>query len=138
MGYDGCLAPTGTNYPSRLRMHCSVGEEFLSESELLLFADQFCMAIEARSNDLRPGIEREELLLKLNQARSLLSQIQEIFNERRLELRTRRTATLFHALLCNLHWCAFYSRSVIDRPTFRRLMIVQAGFSLLVMKALRT
>ena len=115
----------------------SVRAEFLSDSDLLLFADQFCLAIAAGSDDLTPGLERDELLLKLSQAREILSQLQEIFNTNRLELRTPRTASLLHALLCSLHWCAFYSRSVIDRSTFRRLMMVQAGFAGLVMSALR-
>jgi stress-induced morphogen len=114
-----------------------VSEEFLSESEILLYAEQFCLRMEASASAIESKQDRHELLLKVNQSRGLLKLLQQAFDENELEILNGVTAQLFHTLLCTLHWCAFYSRRVIDRSTFRHLIMVQVGFTLLLVRQMR-
>jgi hypothetical protein len=93
--------------------------------------------MEASAIAIESKQDRDELLLKVNQSRGLLRQLQQAFNEDELEIWNAATAQLFHTLLCTLHWCAFYSRRVIDRSTFRHLIMVQAGFTLLLVRQTR-
>jgi len=111
-------------------------DHFLTPSELLFHAEQFCLRVHEWADDLSDQQERQDILLKIGQSRSLLLQLERTFEEGKLQIGRPPAAQLLHCLIAHLQWCAFYCRKVIDRRTFRRLSMIQAGFSDLLISEL--
>ena len=111
-------------------------EQLFTLPEMILYADQFLSRAEIASKDQLKGLETEELRLKVTQCRNILALLQEAFNESRLNMAEDIVQEQFRSLILILHWVAFYARNVLDYKTYRRLVLVQAGFTrLLIIRA---
>jgi hypothetical protein len=109
-----------------------VEEEKLTLPEVMLAADRFCCGIESRVQDIPASSEMEELRLKLAQARSLLCELQAIYNRDELTLESKFTRGMFRNLGVALMWVAYYARGFIDRKLYRSLVMVEFSFTYLL------
>ena len=100
-----------------------------SLTELLLYADQFSSTVHARVKAAVDSADRDESLLKISQFRSLLSDLQASFNDDALDIKDSVVCEKFRCLILLAHWIAFYGRGVIQRADFRKLMMLEAGFT---------
>ena len=101
-------------------------------AELMLHADQFCSKVEDAIEDVAPLADHSELRLKIGQIRNQLASLQELFNEGQLNIENATVRADFRQLVIALLWVAFYARTAIDYKTFRRLVIIEAGFTYLL------
>jgi hypothetical protein len=111
-------------------MSVNQGTETLAE--LMLHAEQFCSKVEQAIEDVAPIAERSELRLKIGQIRNQLASLQELFNEGKLNVENPTVRADFRHLIIALLWVAFYARSAIDYRTFRRLVLIEASFTYLL------
>lgn len=109
-----------------------MSDQLFTPSELLFYAEQFCSAMQAASQDVVFQSDREELLLRVGQSRGLIEQLQIAFNEDKLDMSTARIREQFRCLVLTLHWVGYYGRTVIDRSAFKRLMLAEALFTRLL------
>lgn len=96
---------------------------------ILIQADRFCMSVQALIEDSAPDCETEELRLKLNQSRTLLRNLQALYNDDRLSVAEPATRAGLRFLLTSLMWVAFRARRIINFKTFRMLVTVEAAFT---------
>ena len=101
-------------------------------AELMLHAEQFCSRVEEAMKDVAPIAEQGELRTKIGQIRNQLASLQELFNEGNLNLENPTVRADFRHLIIALLWVAFYARSAIDYRTFRRLVLIEASFTYLL------
>jgi hypothetical protein len=101
-------------------------------TEMMLHADQFCSKVEAAMQNGAPIAEASELRLKIGQIRNQLASLQELFNEGKLNLEDQMVRADFRQMITALLWVAFYARSVIGCKTFRRLVLIEAAFTYLL------
>jgi len=101
-------------------------------AELILHADQFCSRVEEATKDVAPIPEQGELRIKIGQIRNQLASLQELFNEGKLNVENPTVRTDFRQLIIALLWVAFYARTAIDYRTFRRLVLIEASFTYLL------
>jgi hypothetical protein len=109
-------------------------EEIFTLPEMMLYADQFLCRVEAASKGKLNISDATELQLKIGQCRNLLVPLQNALNEDQLNFSDEIVQEEFRTLVLILHWIAFYARNVIDYRTFRRLVLVDAGFTRLLMR----
>jgi hypothetical protein len=102
-------------------------------AEMMLHAEQFCSKVEEATMDVAPIAERSDLRTKIGQIRNQLASLQELFNEGKLNLENPTVRADFRQLIIALLWIAFYARSAIDYRTFRRLVLIEASFTYLLM-----
>jgi hypothetical protein len=76
--------------------------------------------------------DREELFLKIGQGRALVSELQAAFDQDRLSMENVLICEEFRCLILTLHWVAFYGRTVIERSAFKKMMLLEAGLSRLL------
>ncbi len=110
-----------------------MNEETEDLAAVMLQADRFCSKIEAA---IVATPSREELWLKLNQARALLADLQLAYNGDKLSIQNAATRAGFLSLITTLQWVSFHARDIIDFKTFRMLVMVQWGFSSALMDGL--
>lgn len=101
-------------------------------AELMLHADQFCYRVEEATKDVAPIAEQSELRIKIGQIRNQLASLQEIFDDGKLNIENPTVRADFRQLVIALLWVAFYARSAIDYRTFRRLVLIEASFTYLL------
>ena len=101
-------------------------------AELMLHADQFCSKIEAATKDVAPNAEEEELRPKIGQCRNQLAYLQELHNDGKLNIENPRVRADFRQLVMALMWVAFYARGAIDFRIFRMLVMIESGFTYLL------
>jgi len=101
-------------------------------AELMLHAEQFCSKVEEATEDVAPIAERSELRIKIGQIRNQLASLQELFNEGKLNVEHPTVRADFRHLIIALLWVAYYARSAIDYKTFRRLVLIEASFTYLL------
>lgn len=101
-------------------------------AELMLHADQFCSKVEDTIKDVARIPEEKELRTKIGQCRNQLAYLQEVFNDGKLTIENPRVRAEFRQLILALLWIAFYTRSVIDFRIFRMLVMIESGFSYLL------
>jgi hypothetical protein len=101
-------------------------------AELMLHAEQFCSKVEDAIKDVAPIPEEEELRLKIGQCRNQLAYLQELFNDGNLNIENAAVRADFRLLVMALMWVAFHARSAIDFRIFRRLVMVESGFTYLL------
>ena len=58
--------------------------------------------------------------------------LQELFNEGKLNLENSTVRADFRQMIIALLWVAFYARTAIDYRTFRRLVLIEASFTYLL------
>ncbi len=106
--------------------------------ELLLLAERFCLRIEAAVTR-QPCIAEDvnELRLKLGQCRNIMAILQKAFNEDELCLQKVAIRANFRVLIMNLLWVTFRARRVIDRRTFRMLVMIESSFTYLLITYLK-
>jgi len=109
-----------------------VNEDTKTLVELMLHAEQFCSKVEEATKDVAPITEGSELRIKIGQIRNQLASLQELFNEGKLNVENPRVRGDFRHLVIALLWVAFYARSAIDHRTFRRLVLIEASFTYLL------
>lgn len=105
-------------------------------AELLFHAEQFCLQIESRVADSAPDpAEDEELRLKIAQCRSLLSLLQNAYDEDKLRIENPSVRGNFRYLVLALLWIAFRARRTLDHRLFRRVVLIESAFThLLIMR----
>ena len=101
-------------------------------AEMMLHADQFCLKVEEAMKDAAPIAEQGELRLKIGQIRNQLASLQELFNEGRLNLENPTVRADVRQMVIALLWVAFYARTAIDYRTFRRVVLIEASFTYLL------
>lgn len=101
-------------------------------AEMMLHAEQFCSKVEEAMKDVGPIVEQGELRLKIGQIRNQLASLQELFNEGRLNLENPTVRADFRQMVIALLWVAFYARTAIDHRTFRRVVLIEASFTYLL------
>ena len=79
-----------------------------------------------------PIAEQGELRTKIGQIRNQLASLQELFNEGKLNLENPPVPADFRQMIIALLWVAFYARTAIDYRTFRRLVLIEASFTYLL------
>jgi hypothetical protein len=109
-----------------------VNEDTKTLVELMLHAEQFCSKVEEATKDVAPIAEGSELRIKIGQIRNQLASLQELFNEGKLNVENPTVRADFRHLVIALLWVAFYARSAIDHRTFRRLVLIEASFTYLL------
>ena len=109
-----------------------VKEDTETLAELMLHADQFCCRVEEATKDVAPIAEQSELRIKIGQIRNQLASLQEVFNDGKLNIENPTVRADFRQLVIALLWVAFYARSAIDYRTFRRLVLIEASFTYLL------
>ena len=102
-------------------------------AELMLHTEQFCSKVEEAMKDVAPIGEQGELRTKIGQIRNQLASLQELFNEGKLNLENLTVRPDFRQMVIALLWVAFYARTAIDYRTFRRLVLIEASFTYLLM-----
>jgi hypothetical protein len=107
-------------------------EETETLAELMLHAEQFCSRVEEATKDVAPIAEQGELRTKIGQIRNQLASLQELFNEGKLNLENPPVPADFRQMIIALLWVAFYARTAIDYRTFRRLVLIEASFTYLL------
>ena len=107
-------------------------EDTATLAEMMLGAEQFCSKIEAAAQDLAPTPEQERLRLKINECRTLLAQLQIMFDEDKLTIENASARADFRHLLMALLWVAFGARRVIDYKVFRQLVMIESSFTYLL------
>jgi hypothetical protein len=107
-------------------------EETETLAELMLHAEQFCSRVEEATKDVAPLAEQGELRTKIGQIRNQLASLQELFNEGKLNLANPPVPADFRQMIIALLWVAFYARTAIDYRTFRRLVLIEASFTYLL------
>jgi hypothetical protein len=100
--------------------------------ELMFHAEQFCSKVEAATKDVAPNPEEKELRLKIGQCRNELAYLQELYNDGKLNIENPRVRADFRQLVLALLWVAFYARDAIDFRIFRMLVMIESGFSYLL------
>ena len=122
------LAPT-----SRENTIASVmNEDTETLYELMLHADQFCSKVEAATQDVAPNPEEKELRTKIGQCRNQLAYLQEVLNDGKLNIENPRVRADFRQLVMALLWISFYARSAMDFRIFRMLVMIESGFTYLL------
>jgi hypothetical protein len=109
-------------------------EEIFTLPEMMLYADQFLCRVEAASKGKVTISDAAELQLKIGQCRNLLVPLQNALNEDRLSFSDEIVQEEFRTLVLILHWITFYARNVIDYRTFRKLVLVDAGLTRLLIR----
>ena len=112
-----------------MMVNTKMREDTETLSEIILAADQFCSAVEARNKDVAPNLEEKELKAKLGLCRSQLAYLQNIFNEDRLKLDDPLVREGFRHLITAMLWIAFYCRTFIDFRLFRKVILIESIFA---------
>jgi hypothetical protein len=99
--------------------------------ELMLAADRFCSAVNSKLQD-RSNSGREELRLKLGQCISTVQRLRELYESDQLTVTSAVVRAEIRQLILALMWASFYARDIIDRKTFRLLVMIEAAFSYLL------
>lgn len=99
--------------------------------ELMLTAGRFCSVVSTRLQD-RSGLGREELRLKLSQCTSGLQRLRQLYESNELTVTNRTVRAEVRQLILGLMWVGFYAGDIIDRRTFRLLVMVEAAFTYLL------
>ena len=107
-------------------------EESLTLADLMLHAEQFCAQCDVLGSRVRDRDERAELRLKLSQCRGFLSLLQNSYDEGELRLSNPAVRANFRQLIIALLWVSFRVRQQLDFKLFRRVVIIEAGFTLLL------
>jgi hypothetical protein len=107
-------------------------DETESLFEMMLCADRFCSEIENAAEDLA-GQEREDLRLKTVQCRTLVKRIQNCYDNDSLSLENQSASSDFRQLIMAMMWVAYRARTRIAFRTFRKLVMVESGFTHLLL-----
>ena len=111
-----------------------MNEDTETLAELMLHAEQFCSKIEDVAKDRAATPEEKELRIKIGQCRTQLTYLQEVFNDGKLNIENPRVRADFRQLVMALLWIAFYARGAIDFRIFRVLVMIESGFTYLLVK----
>ena len=109
-----------------------MNEDSETLAELMLHADQFCSKIEAATGDVAPSPEEKELRTKIGQCRAQLTYLQNVFDDDKLNIENPAVRADFRHLVMALMWIAFYARTAIDFKLFRMLVMIESGFTYLL------
>ena len=108
-------------------------EDTLTLAELLLHAEQFCLRVESAVADSAPAPDDEtDLRLKISQCRGVLAVLQQTYEEDKLAIEDASVRANFRILVLTLLWVAFGARHILDRRLFRMVVMVESGFSYLL------
>lgn len=107
-------------------------EESALLAELMLQSELFCSSVEARVQDMPPGLNVNELRLKIAHCRGTLSYLQQLYENEELRVDHGPTAAHLRQLVMSLMWVSFYGRQTVDFRLFRRLVQIESGFTYLL------
>jgi hypothetical protein len=114
------------------RQQEQIGEDAATLMDIALSAEQFCSRVEAGAQDMAPTRDYEELRLKIAQCRTLLRRVQDISARQQLRIEDPSIRADFRYLIMTLLWMAFYGRAIIDFRLFRKLVLIEANFTYLL------
>ena len=100
--------------------------------ELMLSAEVFCGAVEAAVMRIAQPSEREEIRLKISQCRGALAELQNCYDNDELTIADPIVRANFRYLVIGLLWAGLRAAPVLDFRTLRRLVQIEAGFTLLL------
>lgn len=110
-----------------------MSEDSLTLVELMFHAERFCLKVESAIFDRVPSSkDDEELGLKIGQCRNLLQRLQESFENDSLTIENSTVRADFRTLIISLLWVAFWGRRAIDHKLFRMVVLIEAGFTYLL------
>ena len=104
-------------------------EDTLTLAELMLHAEQFCAAVEVLGRNMNAREDAAELRLKISQCRGFLATLQTSYDDGELKVSNPSVRGHFRQLILALLWVAFRGRHQMDRRLFRRVVMVEAGFT---------
>ena len=81
---------------------------------------------------MAPTRDYEELRLKIAQCRTLLRRVQNISARQQLTIEDSSIRADFRYLVMTLLWIAFHARAIIDFRLFRKLVLIEASFTYLL------
>lgn len=105
--------------------------------ELLLQSELFCRRIETVVKSALVSADLRVLRLKLSHVRRALAHLQEEYENDVLAIENPVTCADFRTLIISLMWLAFLSRVVMDRKTFRKLVLIESSFTYLLTREIR-
>jgi len=114
------------------RQQEQIGEDAATLMDIALSAEQFCSRVEAAAQDMAPTREYEELRLKIAQCQTLLRRVQDVSARQQLTIEDPSIRADFRYLIMTLLWVAFYARAIIDFRLFRKLVLIEASFTYLL------
>ena len=114
-----------------------MSEDTETLAELMLHADRFCSKVEDAIKDVAPIPEEKDLRTKIGQCRNQLAFLQEVFNDGKLNIENARVRADFRQLVMALLWIGFYARNAIDFRIFRLLVMIESGFTHLLLSRQR-
>lgn len=100
--------------------------------ELMLQAEMFCSRVESSADDMPRHPNGEEFRLKIAQCRGFLAQLQERYEEDKLDADDPLTTATFRQLIMCLMWVTFRAGGFVDRKLFRKLVQIESGFTYLL------
>ena len=107
-------------------------EETALLTELMLQAEIFCSRVESGADDLPDMPAKDEFRLKISQCRGSLSELQKLLDEDKLTIDNALTAATFRQLIMSLMWVSFRARDLVDYRLFRKLVLIESGFTYLL------
>lgn len=105
-------------------------------TELMLHAEILCARLAAdHPAEPKPSSETE---LKINQSRAALSELQSFYEADELSIRHPPTLASFRRLVMSLMWASFYAGSRVNNKLYRKLLQIESGFTLLLIKQINS
>ena len=101
--------------------------------EMMLAADRFCNEIGNIAEDSPPDPEQEDLRLKAVQSRALLQQLRAFYDQDELAIENAAVRGYFRQLIMAMMWIAYHARKKITFKQFRTLVMIEAGFTHLLL-----
>ncbi len=108
-------------------------DESLTLAELMFHAEQFCLRVEAAVADCAPQPDDdEELRSKIGQCRTIIAHLQELYDQDKLTIKNPSIRADFRFLVISVLWVAFRARHAMDFRLFRRVVLIESGFTYLL------
>jgi hypothetical protein len=121
-GISACLEP----------FFIAMDDETSLLAELMLQAEMFCSGLDSSADDMAKLPDGDEFRLKISQCRGFLSQLQERYDEDKLDIDDPLTTATFRQLIMCLMWVAFRAGGFVDYKLFRKLVQIESGFTYLM------
>lgn len=107
-------------------------------TEMMLHAEILCARLAAENSTMAEPKPSPEAALKINQCRAALSELQSFYEADKLSVRHPPTLATFRRLVMSLMWASFYAGSRVNNKLYRKLLQIESGFTLLLIKQINS